>query len=101
MKIEDEDYAIWYRDLAEEMKKYSGKVLEVKGQAVLNRRSMPGVFAFGRRVMTCCVEDIQFASFLLRVRRRQCRKMVSGMCCGVKCRLSFISYMARRGRCCR
>ena len=64
VKIEDEDYAIWYRDLAEEMKKYSGKVLEVKGQAVLNRRSMPGVFAFGRRVMTCCVEDIQFASFL-------------------------------------
>lgn len=64
VKIEDEDYAIWYRDISEEMKKYSGKVLEFKGQAVLNRRVAPGTFAFGRQVMTCCVEDIQFASLL-------------------------------------
>ncbi|MCI8550017.1 MAG: GTPase [Lachnospiraceae bacterium] len=62
--LKDEDYALWYRDVSEEPKKYNGKIVECKGMAVVNPRFKPGTFAFGRQVMTCCVEDIQFASFL-------------------------------------
>ena len=64
IELDDEDYALWYRDVSEEPKKYSGKTVECLGMAVVNSRFKAGSFAFGRKVMTCCVEDIQFASFL-------------------------------------
>lgn len=64
IKIEDSDYALWYRDLSEDPKKYDGKTLEYKALAAVNPRMKPGVFFFGRQLMTCCVEDIQFAGLL-------------------------------------
>ena len=64
IEIDDDDYALWYRDISEDMKKYSGKTIEFKGIAVYNNRVAPGTFAFGRQVMTCCEADIQFASLL-------------------------------------
>ncbi len=64
IEIDDDDYALWYRDISEDMKKYSGKTVEFTGIAVYNNRVAPGTFAFGRQVMTCCEADIQFASLL-------------------------------------
>ena len=58
--INDEDYAIFYRDLNEEVEKYDGKTVTFKAQAALLRRDKKGVFAPGRFVMTCCADDIQF-----------------------------------------
>ena len=58
--INDEDYAIFYRDLNEEVEKYDGKTVTFKAQAALLRRDKKGVFAPGRFVMTCCTDDIQF-----------------------------------------
>lgn len=62
--VADEDFALWYRDVTEEPQKWIGKVCEVKGVAVTNPRFDPGVFAFGRKIMTCCVEDIQYCSLV-------------------------------------
>ena len=53
VKIEDGDYALWYRDLSEDPKKYDGKVVEYKGLAAVNPRMKPGMFFFGRQLMTC------------------------------------------------
>ena len=64
IRIEDGDYALWYRDLSEDVKKYDGKVVEYKALAAVNPRMKPGVFFFGRQLMTCCVEDIEFAGLL-------------------------------------
>ena len=58
--ISDEDYALWYRDMTEEPQKYSGKTVRFKAQVAMLRREKNGMFAPGRFVMTCCVEDIQF-----------------------------------------
>ncbi len=58
--VKDEDYALWYRDVTEEPQKYQGKTVRFKGQVALLRREKNGMFAPGRFVMTCCVEDIQF-----------------------------------------
>ena len=59
--INDEDYALWYRDVNEEPQKYDGKTVSFKGQVALLRRDKSGnMFAPGRFVMTCCVDDIQF-----------------------------------------
>ena len=64
IKIEDSDYALWYRDLSEELLKYDGKIVEYTGLAAVNPRMKPGVFFFGRQLMTCCVDDIEFAGLL-------------------------------------
>ncbi|MBQ8894579.1 MAG: GTPase [Clostridia bacterium] len=59
--IEDRDYAIWYRDLTEELQNYEGKTVQLKGRIILDERSDGSFFVFGRQMMTCCVDDIQFA----------------------------------------
>ena len=64
IEIDDDDFALWYRDISEDMKKYNGKTIEFKGIAVYNNRVAPGTFAFGRQVMTCCEADIQYCSLL-------------------------------------
>ena len=60
IEIKDEDYALWYRDITEEPQKYHGKTVRFKGQVAMLRRDKNGMFAPGRFVMTCCVDDIQF-----------------------------------------
>ena len=61
IEVKDEDYALWYRDVTEEPAKYDGKTVRFKAQAAYLRREKKGMFAPGRFVMTCCVDDIQFA----------------------------------------
>ena len=60
IEVKDEDYALWYRDITEEPEKYHGKTVHFKCQAALLRREKKGIFAPGRFVITCCVDDIQF-----------------------------------------
>lgn len=58
--IHDEDYALFYRDITEEPKKYKGKTVQFKAQVAKLRRQKEGMFAPGRFVMTCCAADITF-----------------------------------------
>ena len=60
IQVLDEDYALWYRDVTEEPEKYDGKTVCFKGQVALLRQAKKDMFAPGRFVMTCCVDDIQF-----------------------------------------
>lgn len=60
VEIEDEDYALFYRDITEEPKKYAGKTVRFKGQVARLRKEKEGMFAPGRFVMTCCEADITF-----------------------------------------
>ena len=75
--VKDEDYALWYRDVTEEPQKYAGKTVSFKGQVALLRREKEGMFAPGRFVMTCCVDDIQF--------------------CGIPCRYPQAKSLTPRG----
>jgi len=67
--VNDEDYALWYRDVTEEPKKYDGKTVSFKGQVAMLRREKNGMFAPGRFVMTCCEDDIQFCGIPCRYDR--------------------------------
>lgn len=60
IKVEDDDYALWYRDVTEEPQKYDGKTVCFKAQVAKLRREKKAMFAPGRFVMTCCEDDIQF-----------------------------------------
>ena len=64
VEIGDEDYALWYRDMSEEPKKYEGKTVRFKCRALVRSKLPKGSFVVGRHVMTCCVEDIQFAALV-------------------------------------
>ena len=64
--IADQDYALWYRDVTEEPKKYEGKTVCFKAQVAMLRRQKEGMFAPGRFVMTCCVDDIEFCGIPCR-----------------------------------
>ena len=66
IRVKDEDYALWYRDVTEEPQKYDGKTVSFKGQVAMLRRDKNGMFAPGRFVMTCCVDDIQFCGIPCR-----------------------------------
>ena len=60
IEIKDEDYALFYRDITEEPAKYNGKTVTFKAQVAMLRREKNNMFAPGRFVMTCCVDDIEF-----------------------------------------
>ena len=64
--VNDEDYALWYRDISEEPQKYDGKTVCFKAQVAMLRRQKDGIFAPGRFVMTCCVDDIEFCGIPCR-----------------------------------
>ena len=74
IEIQDADYALWYRDVTEESQKYDGKIVSFKGQVALLRRDKNGMFAPGRFVMTCCVDDIEFCGIPCRYEKAKTLK---------------------------
>lgn len=62
--IEDRDYALWYRDLSEELSDYDGKTVIFKGRVVVDSSIPTDCFIVGRPLMTCCADDIRFAGLV-------------------------------------
>ena len=61
IKVEERDFALLYRDLAENMAQYDGKTVNFSGMASKYGQLPKDGFIIGRPIMTCCVEDIQFS----------------------------------------
>jgi len=64
IEIQDMDYALWYRDMGEDMDKYQGKTVHVKGIVGNAVGLIGGSFIIGREVMTCCEADIQMVGLV-------------------------------------
>ena len=64
IEIADEDYALWYRDLSEEMSSYEGKTVKIKGIIATDPRLSNRSVIVGRHVMTCCADDIQYSGLV-------------------------------------
>ncbi len=62
--IEDRDFALWYRDLADSMPAYDGKTVTFVGLVNKNDRLPKDGFVIGRQIMTCCVDDITYSGLL-------------------------------------
>ena len=60
IEIKDIDYALWYRDMTEELDKYNGKQIKFKGMVAKHASLPEECFVIGRPVMTCCADDIQY-----------------------------------------
>ncbi len=66
IEIADRDFALFYRDIMDNMKTYSGKTVKFKGICASNKRFPEGSFVSGRHIMTCCVQDITYCGFLVK-----------------------------------
>lgn len=64
IELQDDWYAEFYRDINENQDDYDGKTITYKGRVALVDQLPDGMFAFGRHVMTCCEDDIQFAALM-------------------------------------
>lgn len=64
INIEDKDYAIWYRDLNEELKSYNGKTVHFKAQVARSDELPEDTIVVGRQMMNCCAADVQFAGLI-------------------------------------
>ncbi len=64
VEIADQDYAVWYRDLSEEMDKYNGRTVKFKGIVATDSRLNRNSVILGRHVMTCCADDIQYSGMV-------------------------------------
>ena len=64
IEIDDKDFAIWYRDMGEELDKYNGKTVKFKGLVARDPQLGAKSAIIGRHVMTCCADDIAFAGLV-------------------------------------
>ena len=64
IKIEDDDFAVFFRDVSEEFQKYKGKTVCFKGLVAKDGKLPADQFAVGRHIMTCCADDIAYLGFV-------------------------------------
>lgn len=64
IEIVDDDFALWYRDITEDSKKYVGKTVRFKGIIARDNKLPKDVFVIGRHIMTCCSDDIQYGGIV-------------------------------------
>ncbi len=64
IEIADEDFALWYRDLSEEMDNYDGKTVHVKGLVARDNKLGKNAVILGRHIMTCCADDIAYSGLI-------------------------------------
>ena len=96
-EIGDADFAEWYRDLGETPANYEGKTVRFKCRA-LKRSKMPAnTFIVGRHVMTCCVEDIQFAALVCQWDKADTVQDDSWMILTAKLNFKFNKAYGRKG----
>ncbi len=63
IEIEDPEYGIWFVDAQDNPERYDGKKIQMKVQLrKSNRLPRTGVYP-GRRIMTCCADDIAFYAY--------------------------------------
>ena len=64
VEIEDRDYALFYRDLGENLADYEGKTVKFRGMTVENPALRKKEMAIGRKIMTCCADDVAYSGLV-------------------------------------
>ncbi len=89
IEIPIDAYALWYRDMTEEPAVYNGKTVKVVGRIGGKTGLGGGEFTFGREIMTCCIEDLQFAGLVCRMADRSAPRPEKGQWVAVKAKISI------------
>lgn len=67
--VEDEDYALFYRDLGDSLTEYDGRTVKFKGLVARDRSLGKNEIVVGRHVMTCCEADIAYNGLVCKFGR--------------------------------
>ena len=97
IEIGDADFAEWYRDLGETPANYEGKTVRFKCRALKRKKIPAGCFIVGRHVMTCCVEDIQFAALVCQWDKAETMTDDSWIILTAKVNFKFHRAYSRKG----
>ena len=97
IEIGDADFAEWYRDLGETPANYEGKTVRFKCRALKRSKLPSNTFIVGRHVMTCCVEDIQFAALVCQWDKADTVQDDSWMILTAKLNFKFNKAYGRKG----
>lgn len=95
--IEDEDFALFYRDMMEDMKKYNGKNVKFKGIIVREDSFGKDTFVAGRHIMTCCVEDITYCGLVCNYSKSEGLKSGEWLIITAQINIKFSRLYGRRG----
>lgn len=63
IEIKDNDFAWFYRDIADDPQKYDGRTVKFKGICACDPRFPKGSFVIGRHIMVCCEADTAYRAF--------------------------------------
>lgn len=66
VKINYEDYPLFYMDTFDNRKNYINKVVEYDSMVFLSDKLEPNTFIAGRMIMSCCENDMQLFGFLVK-----------------------------------
>ena len=97
VEIGDDDFAEWYRDMSDEPKKYEGKTVRFKCRALVRKKMPANSFIVGRHVMTCCVQDIQFAGLVCQWDKADTIKDDSWLVLTARVNFKFHRAYSRKG----
>ncbi len=64
--IEDQDFGLWYLDMADSPERYRNKKVSFLGKVLIPRQFQRDCFIPGRNAMTCCENDIRFIGYICR-----------------------------------
>lgn len=70
IEIEDRDFALFFRDLTEEMPKYDNKTVRYRALIGRDPRLGENAFLAGRQIMTCCADDIAYNAFIANMDKK-------------------------------
>ena len=74
IEIDDRDFAIWYRDMGEDLAKYHNKTVKFKGLVARDPQLGSKCIIIGRHVMTCCADDITFGGLICNFKKESSLK---------------------------
>ena len=83
--------------MSEEQKKYEGKTVRFKCRALVRKKIPAGSFIVGRHVMTCCVQDIQFAALVCQWEQAETVKDDTWMLLTAKVSFKFHRAYGKKG----
>ena len=75
IRIEDDDYGIWYIDAMERPEVYDGKTVEFRGEVRRSPKMPSGMIIPGRKAMTCCEDDITFVVYLCKLHQTKSKTL--------------------------
>lgn len=97
VEIADRDYALWYRDTTEGMNKYDGKTVSFTALVAIGKEFPADTFVGGRKLMTCCANDVMFAGFVCKTEHRDELKNGDWVKVTGKVEIRFNALYGRKG----